>query len=33
MFKVGQAQDGLGLLRLLLELGFCFMIGGLRATD
>jgi Ca2+/H+ antiporter len=21
------------LLRLLLELGFCFMTGGLRATD
>ena len=31
--KIGVHSMGLVLLRFLLELGFCFMTGGLRATD
>ena len=32
MFKIGKAQDGLGFLAINSERGFCFMVGGLRAT-
>ena len=32
MFKIGKAQDGLGLLAIARERGFCFMVCGLRAT-
>jgi hypothetical protein len=31
--KSGERRMDLELLRLLLELGFCFMTGGLRATN
>jgi hypothetical protein len=31
--RSGKRRMDLVLLRLLLELGFCFMTGGLRATD
>ena len=31
--RSGKRRTDLVLLRLLLELGFCFMTGGLRATD
>jgi hypothetical protein len=31
-FKVGQAQDGLGVVASS-ELGFCVMTGGFRATE
>jgi hypothetical protein len=31
--KSGKRRTDLVLLRLLLELGFCFITGGLRATD
>ena len=31
--KSGKRRTDLVLLRLFLELGFCFMTGGLRATD
>jgi hypothetical protein len=31
--RSGNRRTDLALLRLLLELGFCFMTGGLHATD
>jgi hypothetical protein len=31
--RSGNRRTDLAILRFLLELGFCFMTGGLRATD
>jgi hypothetical protein len=31
--RSGKRRMDLVMLRLLLELGFCFMTGGLRTTD